>query len=239
MESQENEKHPVKAGQIYVVATPIGNLSDISQRARDVLHGCDIIACEDTRVTMRLLQHLGVDKKLVAYHDHNEAQMAEQLVSAVVSGKALAIVSDAGTPCISDPGFRLVREARRRSVPVIPIPGACAMITALSASGLPSDRFFYAGFLPPKSAARERFLNENKNAPYTIILYESCHRIEKFMAEMLSILGEKRVVCMAKELTKFYETFLVGTLGEVSGRFKNMSHKGEFVVIIAPEDFVL
>ncbi len=224
---------------VYVVATPIGNLADISQRAKETLAECDMIACEDTRTSMHLLQHLGLQKKLIPYHEHNESKLAEILAETVASGKKLAIISDAGTPAISDPGFRLVRECRRRKIPVIPIPGPCAMISALSASGLPSDRFFYAGFLPPKSAARERFLNENLHYPHSIILYESCHRIEKFMAEMLSILGENRVVCIAKELTKFYETFLVGPLSEVSKSFKNMSHKGEFVVIIAPADYVL
>jgi 16S rRNA (cytidine1402-2'-O)-methyltransferase len=227
-------------GYLYVVATPIGNLADITDRARSLLARVDLIACEDTRTTGALLARFGLPhRELVAYHDHNETETAVRLADQLVAGRSVAVVSDAGTPAISDPGFRLVRECRRRALPVVPVPGACALAAVLSASGLPTNGFLFAGFLPPKSAARLAFLDKYRDFDYTIALYESCHRIGKFAAGIVERLGPDRVVCIAREVTKLHETFYVGRAGEVAARLGRSSVKGEFVVLIAPGDFVL
>lgn len=228
-----------KPGHLYVVATPIGNLADLTERARLILSTVDLVACEDTRTTGALLTRLGLHRPLVPYHDHNETAAADQLVARLKEGKSIAVVSDAGTPAISDPGFRVVRACRRAGVPVVPIPGACALAAVLSASGLPSDGFLFAGFLPAKTSARVAFLEKYRNFDYTLALYESCHRIEKFAAEIAATLGPDRVVCLAKEVTKLHETWLVGPAAEVETRLAKTSLKGEFVVLIAPADFVL
>lgn len=230
-----------ESGKLTLVATPIGNLSDITKRSVEALQAATLIACEDTRVTGRLLSKLGIERhgKLVAYHNNNETQMADSLADQIENGEHLALVSDAGTPAISDPGFRLVRECRKRGLPVTTTPGASAAITALSVSGLPSDRFFFAGFLAPKSAARKRFFESNKTCDYTIILYESCHRIEKFLNELIEILGPERCISVCRELTKLHETVLTGPAGEVCEKVINRSRKGEFVVCIAKESFKL
>ncbi len=224
---------------LYVVGTPIGNLSDLSQRAIDVLCGCDVIACEDTRKTGHLLARIGSTRPTLSCHEHNEQPRASELADKVAAGQAVAIVSDAGTPAISDPGFRAVRECRRRGLRVIPIPGPSAVIAALSASGLPTNGFLYVGFLPPKSAARRRFLEEHRNFPYTLALYESSHRIGKFAAEMVDVLGPQRVVCLAREVTKLHETFLVGPVEQVAAQLTGNNLKGEFTVLIAPDTFEL
>ncbi|AHF91432.1 uroporphyrin-III C-methyltransferase [Opitutaceae bacterium TAV5] len=227
-------------GHLYVVATPIGNLADITDRARAILSRVDLIACEDTRTTGALLARLGLPhRELVAYHDHNEMETAVRLADQLAAGRSVAVVSDAGTPGISDPGFRIVRECRRRVLPVVPVPGACALTTVLGASGLPTNGFLFAGFLPPKSAARIAFLEKYRDFDYTLALYESCHRIEKFAAEIVERLGPDRVVCIAREVTKLHETFYVGRAGEVAARLGRSSLKGEFVVLVAPGDFVL
>jgi len=226
-------------GHLYVVATPIGNLSDLTERARLVLATVDLVACEDTRTTGALLTRLGLHRPLFPYHDHNETAAADQLVARLQEGKSIAVVSDAGTPAISDPGFRVVRACRRAGLPVVPVPGACALATVLSASGLPSDGFLFAGFLPPKTSARSAFLEKYRDFDYTLALYESCHRIEKFAAEIVAVLGPERVVCLAKEVTKLHETWLVGPASEVAQRLVKTSLKGEFVVLIAPVGFVL
>jgi 16S rRNA (cytidine1402-2'-O)-methyltransferase len=226
-------------GHLYVVATPIGNLADLTERARLVLSTVDLVACEDTRTTGALLTRLGLHRPLVPYHDHNETSAAEQLLTRLREGKSVAVVSDAGTPAISDPGFRIVRACRRAAVPVVPIPGACALAAVLSASGLPSDGFLFAGFLPPKTSARTAFLQKYQDFEYTLALYESCHRIDKFAAEIVATLGPARVVCIAKEVTKLHELFLVGPAAEVNDRLAKTSLKGEFVVLIAPADFAL
>ncbi|WP_232766720.1 16S rRNA (cytidine(1402)-2'-O)-methyltransferase [Geminisphaera colitermitum] len=227
-------------GVLYVIATPIGNLSDLTERARTLLASVDLIACEDTRTTGSLLARLGLPRReLTPYHDHNEQDAAARLADQLASGRSIALVSDAGTPAISDPGFRLVRECRRRALPVVPVPGPCAVTVALSASGLPTNGFLFAGFLPPKSAARLAFLEKYQDFDYTLALYESCHRIEKFAAEIVEKLGPARVVCIAREVTKLHETILTGPAADVTARLLRGSLKGEFVVLIAPRDFVL
>jgi 16S rRNA (cytidine1402-2'-O)-methyltransferase len=226
-------------GHLYVVATPIGNLADLTERARAILAAVDLIACEDTRTTGGLLTRLGLHKPLAAYHDHNETDAAEQLAAQLLAGKSIALVSDAGTPAISDPGFRLVRACRRSGLPVVPVPGPCALAAILSASGLPTNGFLFAGFLPPKTSARTAFLEKYRDFDYTLALYESCHRIDKFADEILATLGPDRVICIAKEITKLHETFLVGRAADVHARLAKTSLKGEFALLIAPADFVL
>ncbi len=225
-------------GHLYVVATPIGNLADLTDRARGILGAVDLVACEDTRTTGAMLSRFGLHRELTAYHDHNETEVAERLAEQIAAGKSVAVVSDAGTPGLSDPGFRIVRACRRRGLPVVPVPGACALVAVLSASGLPTNGFLFAGFLPPKSAARRAFLEKHRDFDYTLALYESCHRIDKFAAEIVGVLGADRVICIAKEVTKLHETFLTGLAGDVLARLTKMSLKGEFVVLIAPKDFV-
>ena len=224
---------------LYVVGTPIGNLGDLSQRATDILCRADWIACEDTRKTGQLLKRIESQRPTLSCHEHNEQARAIELADKVAAGQSVAIVSDAGTPAISDPGFRAVRECRRRALKVVPIPGPSAVIAALSASGLPTNGFLYVGFLPPKSAARRRFLEEHRDFPYTLALYESSHRIGKFAAEMVDVLGPERIVCLAREVTKLHETFLVGGTESVADQLKGNNLKGEFTVLIAPRDFEL
>jgi 16S rRNA (cytidine1402-2'-O)-methyltransferase len=222
-----------------VVATPIGNLSDISERARSILASVDLVASEDTRTTGTLLERLAISRKLYAYHEHNEREAAEHLAGLLSSGASVALVSDAGTPTLSDPGFRVVRACRRRGIPVVPVPGPSAVVAALSASGLPTNGFLYAGFLPPKSAARRAFLERHRDFPYTIALYESCHRIVRAVEDAAAVLGPERAICVAREITKLHETFLTGTAADVGARLSQSSHKGEFVLLIAPSGFQL
>lgn len=226
-------------GHLYVVATPIGNLADLTERARAILGSVDLVACEDTRTTGSMLSRLGLHRGLTAYHEHNETEAADRLADLIASGKSIAVVSDAGTPGLSDPGFRLVRACRRRGLPVVPVPGPSALTAVLSASGLPTNGFLFVGFLPPKSAARITFLGKYRDFDYTLAIYESCHRIEKFTAEMVDVLGPDRVVCVAKEVTKLHETFHVGPAAEIQAKLATASLKGEFVVLIAPADFTL
>jgi 16S rRNA (cytidine1402-2'-O)-methyltransferase len=226
-------------GHLYVVATPIGNLADLTERARAVLGAVDLVACEDTRTTGALLTRFGLRRELIAYHDHNEVEVADKLADLIAQGRSVAVVSDAGTPGLSDPGFRVVRACRRRKLPVVPVPGASALVAVLSAAGLPTNGFFFAGFLPPKTAARTAFLEKYRDFAYTLALYESCHRIDKFADEIVAVLGPDRVVCIAKEVTKVHETFFIGPAGDVRDRLAKASLKGEFVVLIAPRDFTL
>lgn len=228
-----------RPGHLYVVATPIGNLADLTDRARSILGAVDLVACEDTRTTGALLTRLGLRKDLVAYHEHNETEMAETLAAQIAAGKSVAVVSDAGTPALSDPGFRLVRACRRRQLPVVPVPGPSALTAVLSAAGLPTNGFLYVGFLPPKSAARIGFFERHRDFAYTLALYESCHRIDRAVDEIVATLGPDRVICVAKEVTKLHETFLVGPAADVQARLAKTSLKGEFVLLIAPLDFVL
>jgi 16S rRNA (cytidine1402-2'-O)-methyltransferase len=235
----ENASLTPLPGHLYVVATPIGNLADISERGRAILGAVDLVACEDTRTTGTLLTRFGLHKELVAYHEHNETDAALRLADQIAAGKSVAVVSDAGTPALSDPGFRIVRECRRRGLPVVPVPGASALTAVLSASGLPTNGFLFVGFLPPKTAARTGFFERYRDFEYTLVLYESCHRIDKAVAEIVTTLGEQRVICVAKEVTKLHETFLVGTAAEVAARLAKTALKGEFVLLIAPADYVL
>lgn len=227
-------------GHLYVVATPIGNLADITERARAILSAVDIIACEDTRTTGGLLARLGLPHQtLIAYHEHNEMEAAERLAAQLTQGRSVALVSDAGTPGLSDPGFRLVRACRKLHLPVVPVPGASALTTALSVSGLPSNGCLFVGFLPAKSSARIAFFTKYAEFDYTLALYESCHRIEKALADLVTTLGPDRVVCVAKEVTKLHETFWTGPAAEVQDRLSRSSRKGEFVLLIAPAGFAL
>jgi 16S rRNA (cytidine1402-2'-O)-methyltransferase len=226
-------------GHLYVVATPIGNLADLTERARAILGAVDLIACEDTRTTGVMLTRLGIRRELFAYHEHNEIEAADFLAGLLAAGKSIAVVTDAGTPGLSDPGFRLVRACRKRGLPVVPVPGPSALTAVLSASGLPTNGFLFVGFLPSKSSARRAFLDQYRDFPYTLALYESCHRIGKFADEIGEKLGPERVICVAKEVTKVHETFLVGPAENVRQRLAKTSLKGEFVVLIAPADFQL
>lgn len=226
-------------GVLYVVATPIGNRADLSARAIDILSRVDWVACEDTRHSIRLYPKEVQPPPLIAYHDHNESDKAEYLLGRLLAGESGAVVSDAGTPGISDPGFRLTRACHKAGVRVVPIPGANAAVTALSASGLPSNGFFYAGFLPPKTSARQRFFTQYSSFPYTIILYESCHRITKAVDDLITVMGAQRTLCIAREITKEFETILSGEAGTLRPQLKGKNLKGEFVLIIAPADFTL
>jgi len=224
---------------LYVVATPIGNLDDFSVRAISILKAVDLIAAEDTRHSRTLMQHYGIETPLIAYHDHNEKAASEALVARMQQGTSIALISDAGTPLISDPGYRLVRLARSEGIPVIPIPGASALIAALSVSGLPTDRFLFVGFLPSKQQARQKMLNSLKLETATIVLYESRHRIRDSLHDMSLILGPERVVTVSRELTKRFEQTQQGALSELCIAIDNQEiiEKGEFVVMIegAPE----
>jgi len=226
-------------GTLYVVGTPIGNLSDISQRAIETIHNCDALACEDTRVTGRLLQHLSIQKPMVSYRDDNEIRAAEQLLERLQSGETIALVSDAGVPTISDPGFRITRLCQKHGIPIVPIPGPNAITTTLCASGLPTDAFLFLGFLPPKKAARQRIFSQYLEFPHTIIFYESPHRIEKCLADIKSVFEPERVVCVAKELTKLHERLVSGPLEEIAPDICSRSLKGEFVIAIAARGFEL
>ena len=219
---------------------PIGNLGDISQRAVETLRSASCIACEDTRVTGKLLSKLEIEKpELLSYRDENEKFLASQLADRIAEGADITLVADAGTPAISDPGFRLVRECRKRGLTVTTTPGPSAVITALSISGLPSDGFFYAGFLAPKSAARKRFFTEYQDFGYTTVVYESCHRIGKFLNDLVDTLGPDRCISVCRELTKLHETVHTGPAAEVRDRVAKGSQKGEFVVLIAKAGFEL
>lgn len=226
-------------GTLYIVATPIGNLADISARALETLRLCDVVACEDTRVTGALLKKFGISKEMFVNENSRERAVAPAILEMLKSGKNVALVSDAGTPCISDPGFRVVRACRAAGVRVVPVAGACAFVAALSASGLPSDSFLFAGFLPPKTSARKNFFEKYADFPHTLVFYESPYRIEKFIDDACEVFGESRTACVAKEISKIYERFFVGTLGDIRRELQAASTKGEFVAIIAPKDFAL
>ena len=218
-------------GTLYLVATPIGNLADITYRALQVLREVDLIACEDTRHTRKLLQHYGIDKKTVSYHEHNEQQRAAELIELLQQGSSIAVVSDAGTPAISDPGFRLVRTAIEHDVNVVPLPGPSALITALVAAGLPTDEFFFGGFLPARSSARRARLSELRSVPGTLIFYEAPHRLAASLKDAYEILGEREAV-VARELTKLHEEIRRARLSELSEHYSNAEPRGEIVLLI-------
>lgn len=234
--AEGNGTGPIRkpAAGLYIVATPIGNAGDITLRALEVLRGVDAIACEDTRVTGKLLRRYGIGTRLVPYHDHNAAKMRPQILGRVAGGAAIALVSDAGTPLVSDPGFKLVREAREQGLPVTHLPGANAALTALVLSGLPSDRFLFGGFLPPKSAARRTALEEFRTLQATLIFYESAQRLGDMLADIAATLGA-REVAVARELTKMFEEVRRGGAAELSAFYEeNGPPKGEVVVVIGP-----
>ncbi|MGL4448333.1 MAG: 16S rRNA (cytidine(1402)-2'-O)-methyltransferase [Shewanella sp.] len=219
---------------LYIVPTPIGHLGDMSSRAIDVLGQVSLIACEDTRHSGKLLSHFGITTKTTALHDHNERARAQWIVEQLAAGQSVALISDAGTPLISDPGYHLVSHVRQAGFRVIPLPGPCAAITALSASGLPSDRFSFEGFLPSKEKARADKLLELKEDPRTLIFYESPHRIEHSLTTMVEVLGGDRHVVMAREVTKTFETFLSGPVSEVLATVSSdlNQQKGEIVLMV-------
>jgi 16S rRNA (cytidine1402-2'-O)-methyltransferase len=219
-------------GMLYLVATPIGNLEDITHRAVRVLGEVDLVACEDTRHTRKLLNHYGINTKTISYHEHNERQRAAELLARLQDGANIAIVSDAGTPAVSDPGFRLVRLAAESGVRVVPIPGPTALISALVASGLPTDEFFFGGFLPARSNARRARLAELRSVNATLIFYEGPHRIAATLKDAREILGEREAV-VARELTKLHEELARGRLSELAERYTSSeSARGEIVLVI-------
>jgi len=219
---------------LYVVATPIGNLGDFSPRAVEVLKRVDLIAVEDTRHSGRLLQHFGIKTPMQALHEHNERKLAESLLQGIEEGRTLALISDAGTPLLSDPGYHLVRLAREKGIRVIPLPGACAVIAALSVAGLATDHFRFDGFLSAKSGARRQQLEALKQEALTLVFYESPHRIEDTLSDMQAILGPQRQAVLARELTKTFETVRSGTLAELSQWVAEDANqrKGEIVLLV-------
>ncbi|HXK49920.1 MAG TPA: 16S rRNA (cytidine(1402)-2'-O)-methyltransferase [Clostridiales bacterium] len=217
-------------GRLYIVSVPIGNYGDMTVRAVETLKNADLVACEDTRKTGILLKHFGIEGKLFSYHDHNENFRTAQLVEKLLAGENVAVVSDAGTPCISDPGYRIVRAARENGIAVEGVPGACAAINALVVSGMPTDSFVFEGFLPHKKG-RNTKLKELFSEKKTIILYESVHRIEKLITELSEIMPDRRI-CVMREMTKIYEEHLNGLPGEVLAELKKKTPKGEFVIVI-------
>ena len=221
-------------GTLFVVATPIGNMADMSARAISVLQSVDLIAAEDTRHSGRLMSHFQIATPLVAYHDHGSEAQGERIFAALDGGQNVALISDAGTPLVSDPGYRLVRSARLKAYKVVPLPGACAAITALSAAGLPSDRFCFEGFLPAKQSQRRKALELLVAEPRTLIFYEAPHRIIATLEDLSDIFGGEREVTLARELSKTYETVLNGSLSELILRVQNDSNqqKGEMVLVV-------
>jgi len=235
-EGEENPRQvsaPALAPGLYVTATPIGNAADITLRALTVLKHCDAIVAEDTRVTSRLLSLYGISRPLSVYNDHNAAAMRPKLLQRLQSGARLALVSDAGTPLISDPGYKLVREARALGLPVFPVPGASAVLAALTASALPSDRFLFAGFLPPRSGERSAALAKLKTIAATLIFFESAQRLGDTLADMNAVLGQREAV-VARELTKRHEEVVHGTLSELAAKYAAAPPKGEIVLVVGP-----
>jgi 16S rRNA (cytidine1402-2'-O)-methyltransferase len=219
-------------GVLYVVATPIGNLEDITYRAVRVLREADLIACEDTRHSRKLLDHYGIAGKLVSYHEHNEAERAEELLRKLREGAAIAQVSDAGMPGISDPGYRLIRLAIESGIRVVPVPGPSALVAAIAASGLPTDSFEFLGFLPAKSGQRKTVLEGIRGAEKTIVVYEAPHRIREAVEDVVAVLGPARPIVIARELTKVHEEFLRGTAAELAAQLRECELKGEITLLI-------
>ena len=217
---------------LYLVATPIGNLSDITLRALETLREVDVIACEDTRKTGRLLQHFEIDKPKIAFHEHNERQATARVMSMIEQGQSVALVTNAGTPGISDPGFTLVRRAIEEDVPVVMIPGPSALVMGLVLSGLPSHSFTFRGFPPRKPGPRKRFLEVDVDSPHTLVFYESPYRLKAFLQDTIEVLGDRQAA-LANELTKLYEEVQRGTLSELLALFDEEDPRGEYTVVIA------
>ena len=220
-------------GTLYIVATPIGNLEDMTYRAVRILGEVDLIAAEDTRHSLKLLSHFGISKSLTSYFDHNQQVKGERILNTLRQGKSVALISDAGTPCVSDPGYQLVRDAVAENIPVVPLPGACAAITALSGSGLPTDNFTFAGFPPARQGKRRTFLERMGTLPGTLVLYEAPHRLVETLTDIIEVLGERQVI-VARELTKMFEEFIRGTASEVIANVSQGVVRGEVVILIAP-----
>lgn len=231
--SSDSRKGELK-GTLYVVATPIGNLDDLSPRAARTLASVDVVAAEDTRHSGRLLSHLGIQKRMVALHDHNEKDRAAGILTELQAGRDVALISDAGTPLISDPGYVLVREARAAGHRVSPIPGPCALVAALSVAGLPTDRFLYVGFLPAKRSGRRASLEVLSSEVATLVFYESPHRIMESVRDIADVLGSDREIVLGREITKTFETFYSGSVADVLAELERDPHgnRGEFVVMV-------
>ena len=222
-----------KSGQLYLVSTPIGNLEDMTLRAIRILKEVDAIACEDTRHTQKLLNHYGIQKRLVSYHEHNENTRAPELISEMQNGASIALVTDAGTPIVSDPGHRLVALCAENNIPVIPIPGASAALAALAGSGISAERVLFVGFLPARQGERRRALTELASNSATIVFFEAPHRIANMLSDAAEILGPRPAV-LARELTKLHEEFLRGTLADLAKKLNSAPLKGEFTLVIGP-----
>ncbi len=233
--SEGSQQVSISKGTLYVVATPIGNLDDMTQRAKNVLQQVDKILAEDTRHAGKLLRHFGIDSEVQACHEHNEQQYSERWLAQLSAGKSIALISDAGTPLISDPGFLLVRACHQQNIPVRTIPGASAVISALSVSGLPSDSFLFAGFLPAKSSARQTRLKELQGESATLIFYESPHRLLAMLGDLVTVFGGQRQACLARELTKMFETVMTTNLQTLAERVEadENQQRGEIVVLVA------
>lgn len=223
-------------GTLYVVATPIGNLEDITYRAVRILGEVDLVAAEDTRHSRKLFAHFGIQKQLVSYHDHNEQQRQEELLKRLQEGDDLALISDAGTPCIADPGYRLISSCHAAGIKVVPIPGPSALITALSAAGVNTDRFAFEGYLPQKAKARVDLLRKLYGEQRTLVFYETPHRLSATLADLVEIMGADCQLVVARELTKLYEEFFRGTTAEAVARFEREPPRGELVLILPPGD---
>lgn len=229
-----------KSGTLYVVGTPIGNLEDMTFRAVRILQTADVIAAEDTRHTGRLLQHFQIKTpQLVSYYEHNQHQRIPELLEQLGTGACIALVTDAGMPGVSDPGYELVKACVEAGIQVIPIPGASAAITALSAAGLPTDRFVFEGFLPTKGRERQQRLESVQTETRTLIFYEAPHRLQQTLQDLASVLGENRRLVLARELTKLYEEFWRGTIGEAIALYQKRSPQGEYTVVVAGTEFVM
>ena len=225
------------AGTLYVVGTPIGNLSDLTFRAETTLKAVSLIAVEDTRTSKKLLRHYNIDTPLIAYHDNNEINQARNLVNKLNSGDSIAIISDAGTPCISDPGYRVVNLAKRERIEVITIPGPSAVTAALSVSGLPTDHFYFEGFLPPKKGRRTRF-ELLESLPATVVIFESPHKVLRTLKDIHNYWGN-RIISVCRELTKIFEESFLGTVEDAENYFSKSKPKGEFVVLVAKKGYTL
>lgn len=221
-------------GKLYIVATPIGNFADLTERAREVLAAAEVIAAEDTRHTRGLLSRIGAESRLIAYHEHNEAERVPELLRRLARGESIALVSDAGTPLISDPGWRLVSAAQAEGITVVPVPGACAAVAALSAAGLPTDHFVFEGFLPRRASARAERLSRLRDEHRTLIFYEAVHRVAATLAAMGEAFGAERRAAVARELTKIHEQIATGSLAELTARLGgDIPLLGEFVIVVA------